>query len=282
MPSPRRLRLLMLAAAGTFLFIVFYTSGFDSHHDAEMHNPQDFVKKTAHAMDDPVSPPGKPVLNTDTGEKAGHIPADKDGDGDVDEDDRQAGNEMQERLKVAEQAAKNKANEKGGMRPDPPSNVIGVGSSQEGQKDKDTKVEKVPGQDGAVVKEEKVLSKEEREAREELNTILKKSPVIIFSKSYCPFSKRAKGLLLEKYSIVPEPYVVELDEHPMGTYLQDQLEATTGRRTVPNIMINGVSIGGADDIISMDNADKLVGKMVDLGNKRIEVSERFVTGNSGT
>ena len=104
--------------------------------------------------------------------------------------------------------------------------------------------------------------------------------VIIFSKSYCPFSKRAKGLLLEKYAITPEPYVVELDEHPQGQALQDQLLETTGRRTVPNIMINGVSIGGADDIIEMDNADKLVAKIVDLGNKRVEVSERFVKGGA--
>lgn len=290
----------MLAAAGTFLFIIFYTSGFDSHHDAEMHNHQDFVEKTKNAMDSAAAPPGKPVLNADTGEKAGHIPADKDADGDVDDDDRQMASQMQERLKAAEQVAKDKANEKGGMRPDPPSNVIGVGSSQEGQADKkEGKVDKVAGAGGAVVEEEKPLSKEEREAREELNVILKKSPgkldeierirspkltfcaVIIFSKSYCPFSKRAKGLLLEKYSIIPEPHVVELDEHPMGSYLQDQLLEMTGRRTVPNIMVNGVSIGGADDIIDMDNADKLVGKIVDLGSNRVEVSERFIAGGSG-
>lgn len=104
--------------------------------------------------------------------------------------------------------------------------------------------------------------------------------VIIFSKSYCPYSKRAKGLLLEKYAITPEPYVVELDEHPQGQALQDQLLETTGRRTVPNIMVNGVSLGGADDIVEMDNADKLVAKIVDLGNKRVEVSERFVKGGA--
>jgi glutaredoxin len=79
---------------------------------------------------------------------------------------------------------------------------------------------------------------------------------------------------MEKYSITPEPYVVELDIHPQGQALQDQLLETTGQRTVPNIMVNGVSLGGADDITEMDNAGNLVGKIVELGNKRVEVSQR--------
>ncbi|KAJ3521202.1 hypothetical protein NM208_g13403 [Fusarium decemcellulare] len=282
MPSPRRVRLLILAALGTFIFILFYTSGFDSHRDAEVYGNQDFIKKTQHAMGG-GSPSGEAVVDSQTGQKAGHIPADKDGDGDVDEDDQQLAAQMQERLKAAELEAKDKANEKGGLRPDPPRNVVGVGSSAEGQdKDKASK----PGsgiKDAAAVPKEKepetkAKTKEELDARDELASILKKSPVIIFSKTYCPFSKRAKGLLLEKYAITPEPYVVELDVHPQGQALQDQLLETTGRRTVPNIMVNGVSLGGADDIVEMDNSDKLVAKIVDLGNKHVEVSERFVKG----
>lgn len=104
--------------------------------------------------------------------------------------------------------------------------------------------------------------------------------VIIFSKTYCPYSKRAKGLLLEKYSISPDPYVVELDEHPLGPYLQDHLEEKTGRRTVPNVLINGISIGGADDIVDLDNHDKLVEKVLSLGNKHVQIEERFVSGST--
>ena len=39
-------------------------------------------------------------------------------------------------------------------------------------------------------------------------------------------------------------------------------------------MVNGVSLGGADDITEMDHADNLVGKIVDLGNKRVEMTVR--------
>lgn len=102
--------------------------------------------------------------------------------------------------------------------------------------------------------------------------------VIIFSKTYCQFSKRAKGLLLEKYSISPEPHVVELDIHPLGKQIQDKLGKMTGRKTVPNIMINGKSIGGSDDIAQMDNNRELVEKIQTLGSvggKTVEVKERF-------
>jgi glutaredoxin len=99
--------------------------------------------------------------------------------------------------------------------------------------------------------------------------------VVIFSKSYCPYSKRAKGIILEKYNIEPTPFVVELDEDPLGSELQDLLEAKTGRRTVPNVLINGVSIGGADEIVALDKNNQLTGKMQDLGQRRVQASLRF-------
>ncbi|KAL8976645.1 MAG: hypothetical protein Q9177_006809, partial [Variospora cf. flavescens] len=93
------------------------------------------------------------------------------------------------------------------------------------------------------VKDEKETkeTEEEHKLEVELNSILKKGPIIIFSKSYCPYSKKAKDILLDKYTIVPTPYVVELDEHTLGPGLQAALEKSTGRRTVPNVLINGKS-----------------------------------------
>lgn len=272
---------MILATIGTFIFILFYTSGFDAHHDAETYTGQEFIKKTQNAMSANEQP--APVVDFATGEKAGQPHHDKDGDGDIDEDDKELASQMQERLKAAEAEAKGKANEKGGLRPDPPKKVVGVGSSAEGQ-NKDKIVKPAAGEQGGAAAaapaaaekkpETETRSKEAIEARAELDSILKKSPVIIFSKTYCPFSKRAKSILIEKYNITPEPHVVELDIHPQGQALQDQLLETTGRRTVPNIMVNGVSLGGADDIAEMDAAGKLVGKIVDLGNKRVEMLER--------
>ena len=140
-------------------------------------------------------------------------------------------------------------------------------------------------------KEEKVESKEEHEVEMELNSILKKGPstsksmlcteedkvifvnlwniVIIFSKSYCPFSAKAKRILLEKYTIVPAPYVVELDTHPLGPGLQAALAKSTGRRTVPNVLVSGRSIGGGDDIEALDAGGGLLEKVKGMAGKRI-------------
>ena len=99
--------------------------------------------------------------------------------------------------------------------------------------------------------------------------------VVIFSKTYCQYSKRAKGVLLEKYVIEPAPYVVELDVHPLGPKLQARLGDVTGRKTVPNIMVNGKSIGGSDEISELDKDKALASKLLALGGKRLDVKERF-------
>jgi len=93
--------------------------------------------------------------------------------------------------------------------------------------------------------------------------------VIIFSKSYCPYSKKAKQILLESYTIKPPPHVVELDLHELGPQLQQSLGESTGRRTVPNVLINGKSIGGGDDIEAMHVGGTLIEKVKTLGGKRI-------------
>lgn len=101
-------------------------------------------------------------------------------------------------------------------------------------------------------------------------------PVVIFSKSYCPYSKKAKHILLDQYVIQPTPHVVELDQHPLGKRIQDRLAVMTGRKTVPNVMVYGISIGGGDDIAALDAEKKLGDKIMEIGGKRVDVKERSV------
>lgn len=188
------------------------------------------------------------------------------------------------RLKAAEEQAKKFADEKDkAIHGDDKKSVAGR-VKIEG--------EKVPGvaaQGGRPREQAAVLeheTPEEHEVELELNAILKKSPstslqpkstkttanlriVIIFSKSYCPYSKKAKHILLEKYRIVPEPYVVELDKNPLGQQLQALLSKSTGRSTVPNILLLGKSIGGGDDMEELDETDTLIAKIKKTGGSRI-------------
>ncbi|KAI6904780.1 hypothetical protein KC318_g6271 [Hortaea werneckii] len=112
-------------------------------------------------------------------------------------------------------------------------------------------------------------SEEDHAVETELNDILKKGPIIIFSKSFCPFSKKAKHILLDMYNITPAPYVVELDQHELGPGLQATLQKSTGRRTVPNVLINGKSIGGGDDIAALHQEGKLIETVTSMAGKRV-------------
>ncbi|GAV68299.1 Glutaredoxin domain-containing protein [Cephalotus follicularis] len=70
--------------------------------------------------------------------------------------------------------------------------------------------------------------------------------IVIFSKSYCPYCKRAKSVFKELKVV---PYVVELDQRDDGHDVQDALSEIVGRRTVPQVFINGKHIGGSDDTV---------------------------------
>lgn len=126
--------------------------------------------------------------------------------------------------------------------------------------------------DHEISKEEKE-KQDEKAASDELDSILKRSPIIVFSKSYCPFSKKAKAIL-SRYSIVPAPFIVELDKHELGPHLQKLLATTTGRRTVPNVLVNGISIGGGDDVEALDRDDQLISKIKSIAGKSIMEIER--------
>ncbi|XP_076909185.1 monothiol glutaredoxin-S6-like [Bidens hawaiensis] len=78
-----------------------------------------------------------------------------------------------------------------------------------------------------------------------VQTVIYSNKIVIFSKSYCPFCRRAKGVFSE---LKEQPYVVELDHRDDGYKIQDVLLDLVGRRTVPQIFVNGKHVGGADDL----------------------------------
>ncbi|KAK4218796.1 thioredoxin-like protein [Rhypophila decipiens] len=261
MPSQRRVKLFIYLLIAGAITLILFSGHARQGQERDTRTIKDFYHKTKNAMDRGGGGGGGM-------EPQKVIAHDHDADGDIDEDDEIMAKQMAERLKQAEQKAKENANAKSPNKPDPPSNIIGVGSSADGQNKKG-------------VAEPEHETKEEHEVEMELASILKKSPVIIFSKSYCPFSKKAKGILLEKYVIKPDPFVVELDQHPLGPKIQDLLLEKTGRRTVPNIMVNGISIGGGDDVAALDKAKTLASKFRELGGKRVDITERFIEDAQG-
>ncbi|KAA1471455.1 glutaredoxin [Dentipellis sp. KUC8613] len=74
--------------------------------------------------------------------------------------------------------------------------------------------------------------------------------IAIFSKSYCPYCRRAKALFAESFPDV-ETVVFELDERDDGSDIQAYLAELTGQRTVPNVFINKTHVGGSDAVAAL-------------------------------
>ncbi|EIW66320.1 hypothetical protein M231_05840 [Tremella mesenterica] len=75
----------------------------------------------------------------------------------------------------------------------------------------------------------------------------KRYRIVMFSKSYCPYCKHAKTIL-DNYFLTPAPFVIELDQRVDHNIIQDLLQHLTGRRSVPNLILDFVSAGGDDDM----------------------------------
>ncbi|KAI0652318.1 glutaredoxin [Trametes meyenii] len=91
-----------------------------------------------------------------------------------------------------------------------------------------------------------------------VESTISENKIAIFSKSYCPYCRRAKQLLQNKFPDV-QTKIYELDEIEDGSEIQNYLYEKTGQRTVPNIFINKKHVGGCDDVVSLESSGKLGG-----------------------
>ena len=73
------------------------------------------------------------------------------------------------------------------------------------------------------------------------------SPAVIYSKSYCPYCNRAKKKL---HDLKINYISVEVNLCENQQDIQNALYELTHQRTFPNIFINGVHIGGCDDLFN--------------------------------
>ncbi len=76
--------------------------------------------------------------------------------------------------------------------------------------------------------------------------------VEIYTSPYCGYCSRAKALLSRK-AVGFE----EIDVSGDGARRAEMLERSGGRRTVPQIFINGTHVGGCDDLYALDAAGRL-------------------------
>lgn len=79
--------------------------------------------------------------------------------------------------------------------------------------------------------------------------------IIIYTTKTCPYCVQAKNLLKQK----GVEHIQEIDVSTDIEKRQEMMEKAHGRRTVPQIFINGEHIGGFDDLAATDREGKLDG-----------------------
>jgi len=88
------------------------------------------------------------------------------------------------------------------------------------------------------------------------------APVVLFSKSYCPYCRAAKELCQAKGVT---PVAVELDRRADGVGVLKHLHELTGQRTVPNVWIRGKFIGGSTELRAAVDA----GALASIGTNQV-------------
>ncbi|KAI9713940.1 MAG: hypothetical protein M1820_000670 [Bogoriella megaspora] len=265
MPSQRRTRVLVVIAVVAILMIIYITSAAKSTQTSE------FYTKTVAALDRKAKAAKQDAADAEIKqriaekEKIAKVKLDPDDKSTHDAEKLHAiTGEKQKPILAPEQDEDDTESEK---------SVAGR-KKMKGEKYTEEGVAKVGNTEKVQSASDSAETEEDHAVEVELNSILKRSPIIVFSKTYCPYSKKAKSILVDKYKIVPAPYVVELDEHPLGQRLQLELGKMTGRKTVPNVLINGKSIGGGDDVAALDDEKQSIMETVkSMGGKRIMTAE---------
>jgi len=84
--------------------------------------------------------------------------------------------------------------------------------------------------------------------------------VTVYGSAWCPYCVRARRLLEEK-GITFEDLRIEgrMD-------LRSEMEARSGRTSVPQIFVGDIHIGGYDDMAALDRAGKLDDLLADKNN----------------
>jgi glutaredoxin 3 len=77
--------------------------------------------------------------------------------------------------------------------------------------------------------------------------------IVMYTTSWCPYCERARRLLKSKRAAFNE---VDVESAPEK---RAEMQARSGRRTVPQIFIGDHHVGGSDDLQALEEAGKLDG-----------------------
>lgn len=102
-----------------------------------------------------------------------------------------------------------------------------------------------------------------------IRSIVGKYPVVVFSKTACPYCRKAMEALsragLSETNNPDKLLVINLSHYSNTQEIQSTLQTMTGRRTVPNVFVGGKSIGGGDETHGFQQSGKLIPMLEEAG-----------------
>ncbi|KAJ7594438.1 hypothetical protein C8J56DRAFT_777785 [Mycena floridula] len=106
----------------------------------------------------------------------------------------------------------------------------------------------------------------------EVNQLNEKYPIVVFSKVhlYFSYSKKAKDLL-QNLDLTPPPKIIEVDLREDSQHIKAILTRLTQHSTFPNIIVQGKSIGGSDNLIALASDRPSFRKMLKAAGVEVSV-----------
>jgi glutaredoxin 3 len=80
--------------------------------------------------------------------------------------------------------------------------------------------------------------------------------VELYTTMFCPYCSRARALLQRKGAAFTD---IDITEEPGRR--GEMIRRAGGRTSVPQIFINGEHIGGSDELVALESAGELDGKL---------------------
>lgn len=88
-----------------------------------------------------------------------------------------------------------------------------------------------------------------------VNTLPKKSNIIVYSTEFCPYCMRVRSLLEEKGVAYSD---IRVDKQPES---RQEMMQRSGRSSVPQIFIDDFHVGGCNDLFELDHLGQLDHKL---------------------
>ena len=85
-----------------------------------------------------------------------------------------------------------------------------------------------------------------------MDIVINMAHITLYTTAACPYCAMAKAVLADRDITVIEEIRVDLNDTEKAKMTQ-----LTGRRTVPQIFINSIHIGGYDDLLALSRSGKL-------------------------